>query len=422
MSASLSRFAQSLKVETAFSVLAVAKQLKAKGKDVVELEIGDSPFESTSSAKAAGIQAIEQNQTHYCPSPGIPEFREAAAEFVRNEFRIPAKAENIVAGPGAKPFEQFFCEAFLNPGDSVLVFSPYFPTYVPNIERRGAKIVYSSLRQSNEFRPELAEVRRFLDEAESPKAIFLNSPHNPTGGVTTEDDLKGLADLIRGRDIAVFSDEPYCHMVWKGRHLSLLEQPGMLDQCVAAFTFSKSYSMSGWRLGFAVAAAPVADAIGKMINTTLSCTPPLVQLAGTRALQRDHAERSEQMQKFREKVMLLANGLNQIDGFRTLDPAATFYVFPNVAPVCNRLGITSHGLALYLLEGADDQFGVACLGGECFGAAGHGFLRFSCAEPNDRLQQALDFLPVAIGREDRVQAYLATHPQHRLAEPYATDA
>ena len=420
MPASLSRFAQSLKVETAFTVLAMARKLKATGKDVVELEIGDSPFESTSSAKAAGIEAIQQNQTHYCPSPGILEFRAAAAEFVRNEFQIPAEPENIVAGPGAKPFEQFFCEAFLNPGDSVLVFSPYFPTYVPNIERRGAKIVYSALKQANEFRPDLTEVKKFLDESDSPKAIFMNSPHNPTGGVTTEEDLKGLADLVRGKDVAVFCDEPYCHMVWKGRHRSLLEQPGMLEQCVAAYTFSKSYSMSGWRLGFAVASAPVADAIGKMINTTLSCTPPLVQLAGTRALQQDHEERAQQMQQFREKVTLLADGLNQIDGFHTLDPAATFYVFPSVAPVCNRLGITSHGLALYLLEAADDDFGVACLGGECFGAAGHGFLRFSCAEPNDRLQQALDFLPQAIARQERVDAYLSAHPEHRLAEHYPT--
>jgi aspartate aminotransferase len=420
MSATLSQFAQSLKVETAFSVLAIARELKAQGKDVVELEIGDSPFESTSSAKRAGIEAIEQNQTHYCPSPGIPEFRKAAAEFVRSEFNIPAQAENIVAGPGAKPFEQFFCEAFLNPGDGVLVFGPYFPTYIPNIERRGATITYSALKQSNDFRPDLGDVERFIKSSHRPKAIFLNSPHNPTGGVTTESDLVQLADLVRGRDIAVFSDEPYCHMVWKGRHRSLLEQPGMMDQSVAAFTFSKSYSMSGWRLGFAVAAKPVADAISKMINTTLSCTPPLVQLAGTRALQRDRGEREAQMAQFRDKVTLLANGLNRIDGFHTLDPAATFYVFPDVAPVCNRLGITSHGLALYLLEGADDRFGVACLGGECFGPAGHGFLRFSCAEPNERLQQALDFIPQAIARKDRVQRYLETHPQHRLAQPYGS--
>jgi aspartate aminotransferase len=195
----------------------------------------------------------------------------------------------------------------------------------------------------------------------------------------------------------------------------------MMEQCVAAFTFSKSYSMSGWRLGFAVSSAPIVDAIGKMINTTLSCTPPLVQLAGLKALQHDHRQRAEQMEKFREKVVLLSGGLNRIEGFRTLDPAATFYVFPNVAAVCNRLGVTSHGLALYLLEGADDKFGVACLGGECFGEAGHGFLRFSCAEPNERLQQALDFLPKAIARADRVAAYLEQHPQYRLGKNYPTE-
>jgi aspartate aminotransferase len=144
-----------------------------------------------------------------------------------------------------------------------------------------------------------------------------------------------------------------------------------------------------------------------------------VQLAGKAALERDAAERDATMQRFREKVELLTAGLNRIDGFQTLDPTATFYVFPNVAPVCNRLGITSHGLALYLLEGADDKFGLACLGGECFGEAGHGFLRFSCAEPNERLQQALDFIPVALSRTDRVAAYLEIHPGYRLAKPYA---
>jgi aspartate aminotransferase len=192
----------------------------------------------------------------------------------------------------------------------------------------------------------------------------------------------------------------------------------MLEQCVAAYTFSKSYSMSGWRLGFAVSSAEIAEAIAKMINTCLSCVPPIVQLAGAAALRLDQVERDRVMQLFREKVVLLASGLNKIEGVHAIDPTATFYVFPNVAPICNRLGITSHGLALYLLEGADDKFGVACLGGECFGEAGGGFLRFSCAEPNDRLQQALDFLPVAISRKERVAAYLERHPKYRLTQPY----
>jgi aspartate aminotransferase len=418
VAAELSQFARSLSVETAFTVLAIAKALKADGKDVVELEIGDSPFDSTASAKAAGVQAIQNNQSHYCPSPGIPEFREAAARFVKREFSIPAEAKNIVAGPGAKVFEQFFCEAFLDPGDGVLVFGPYFPTYLPNIHRRGARAVVRPLRQANQFRPDIVEIERFLAEDRAPRAIFLNSPHNPTGGVATVEDLERIADLVRGKNVAIFSDEPYCHMVWKGKHASILAQPGMLDQAVAAFTFSKSYSMSGWRLGFAVASAPVADTIGKMINTTLSCTPTLVQLAGAAALERDQAERDAVMLKFRDKVELLTAGLNRIDGFRTLEPTATFYVFPNVAPVCNHLGITSHGLALYLLEAADDRFGIACLGGECFGEAGRGFLRFSCAEPNDRIQKALDFLPIAVSHPDRVAAYLEHHPEFRLTEPY----
>ena len=413
MAAQLSSFARSLTVESAFSVLAIAKALKAQGKDVVELEIGDSPFETPACAKASGIQAIETNQTHYCPSPGLPEFRAAAAAFVKEEFGIPAGPENIAVGPGAKIFEQYFCEAFLEPNDSVLVFSPQFPTYAPNILRRGARMVTSDLKQSNQFRPEISAIEHFLNTASQPKAIFLNSPHNPTGGVTTEQDLRDIADLVRGKNIAVFSDEPYCHMVWEGRHHSLLAQPGMLEQAVAAYTFSKSYSMSGWRLGFTVASASVTEAIGKMINTTVSCTPPIVQLAGLNALKRDRAERDRQMGLFREKVLLLNEGLSRIEGFTTLPPAATFYVFPNVSPICQRLGITSHGLAMYLLEGADDQFGVACLGGECFGTAGQGFLRFSCAEPNERLQQAIDFIPVALSRTDRIEAYLETRPHFR---------
>ncbi len=417
---SQSRFAKSLTAESAFTVLAIAKRLKTQGKDVVELEIGDSPFDSPASARETGLQAIRNNVSHYCPSPGIPEFREAAAKFVREELGIPAQMENIAVGPGAKIFEQFFCEAFLNPDDGVLVFSPHFPTYPPNIWRRGARMVLKPLTQANHFRPQLADIEDFLATDPSPKAIFLNSPHNPTGGVTTEDDLREIADLIRGRDVAVLSDEPYCHMVWQGRHHSLAAQPGMLEQCVAAYTFSKSYSMSGWRLGFCVSSADIIDAISLMVNTTISCTPPLVQLAGKSALEHDTVERDSVMGQFRKKVELLTNGLNAIPGFHSLDPTGTFYVFPNVAEVCNRIGLTSHGLALYLLDGADDDFGIACLGGECFGDAGGGFLRFSCAEPDDRLRQSLDFIPAAISRESRLEAWRRQNPDLCLKDSYPT--
>lgn len=409
----LSSFAKSLKTETAFDVLAVAKKLKAQGKDVIELQIGDSPFSSASHALEAGVQAINNGATRYCPSPGLPSFREAVAKNYQQEFGVKIGPENVVVGPGAKVFEQFFCEAFLNPGDAVLVFSPQFPTYAPNIARRSAEMVESPLRLENEFRPDLNDVEKFVKEHPKAKGIVLNTPHNPTGGVATMEDLQGIADIIRGRDIALFSDEPYCHMVWQGKHATPLQIDGMLDQCVSAYTFSKSYSMSGWRLGYAVSSPEIVDAISKMINTALSCVPPMVQMAGEAALQYDASERDEVMQKFQKKVELLVEALKKVDGVEVLMPAGTFYVFPKVAEICQRLKIKSHGLAMYLLEGADDGKGVACLGGECFGQAGDGFLRFSCAEPDERLLEAVDFLAEAVKREDRVQKYLETHPHYR---------
>jgi aspartate aminotransferase len=411
MSVSLSHFARGLSAETAFDVLAVAKRLKAAGKNVIELQIGDSPFPSTRSALAAGVRAIEEGATHYCASPGLPSFREAAARNYRTEFGVAVGPENVVVGPGAKVFEQFFCEAFLDPGDAVLVFTPQFPTYGPNIERRGARMVLSPLRQENQFRPDLNDVERFVKREPRAKAIFLNSPHNPTGGVATADDLRGVAEIIRGRDVALFSDEPYCHMVWEGRHETPLAQPGMLDQAVAVYTFSKSYSMSGWRLGYAVTSAATADVLSKMINTSLSCVPPLVQAAGQAALEHDAAERDEVMGRFRRKVELLVAELRRVPDVTVLMPKGTFYAFPDVSRLRRRLGITSHGLAMFLLEAADDKLGVACLGGECFGEAGQGFLRFSCAEPDERLREAVAFLAEAVTRTERVARYLETHPR-----------
>lgn len=409
----LSAFARNLHSETAFDVLAVAKRLKAAGKDVIELQIGDSPFPSPHSARTMGTRAIEEGATHYCPSLGLLSFREVIAANYRREFGVPITVDNVVVGPGAKVFEQFFCEAFLDPGDLVLVFSPQFPTYAPNIERRGAVMVTSALRQANAFRPNLSEVEQFLQEPRA-RAIFLNSPHNPTGGVATEADLRGLADRVRGRNIVVFSDEPYCHMVWQGRHHPLLAEPALMDQVVAAYTFSKSYSMSGWRLGYAVSSPRNIDILGKLINTSLSCVPPFVQLAGQAALEQAASERDEVMAQFRKKVELLVQELRKVEGVRVLMPAGTFYAFPDVSAICQRLGIQSHGLAMFLLEGADDHRGVACLGGECFGPAGQGFLRFSCAEPDDRLRQAVAFLQEAVQRTERVERYLEANPKYRL--------
>ena len=414
----LSQLASQLSSETAFTVLAVARALKAEGKNVVELEIGDSPFPSTPHAKSAGIAAIEANQTGYCPSLGLADFRASAAKFVMREFAIEATTENVVVASGAKPFEQYFVEALVDPGDGVLIFSPHFPTYVPNLQRRGARAVLEPLKADEQFRPKAEAVERFLKTDAKPRAVFLNSPHNPTGGVATRQDLAEIADVVRGTDLMVFSDEPYCHMVWSGKHESILAQPGMFDHVVAAYTFSKSYSMSGWRIGFAVAHPGIVDAIGKLINTTASCSPPLAQMAAKAALEFDTPTRDDYMGRFRRKVEMLSAGLAQIEGFEVNSPDGTFYVFPSVKSICNRLGITSHGLAMYLLEGADDNFGVACLGGESFGEAGAGFLRFSCAEPDERIEQALKFLPDAIHRTDRVHTYLASHPKYLLAQEY----
>lgn len=414
----LSALARNLSPETAFTVLARAQELRAGGKDVVGLEIGDSPFPSPPGAKDAGVRAIEENQTRYCPSLGLPEFREAAARFVADEFDHPATAENIVVASGAKPLEQYFAEALLDPGDGVLIFTPHFPTYVPNLQRRGARAVLAPLRADRAFRPRADDVREFLENDPKPRAVFLNSPHNPTGGVATLEDLAEIADVAREGDLAVFSDEPYCHMVWSGRHHSILSQPGMMDRTLAAYTFSKSYGMSGWRIGFGVTHPRIVAAIGNLVNTSVSCSPPFIQLAAKAALELDAKIRDENMGQFQAKVERLCEGLKKVEGLRVEPPAGTFYVYPDVRPICDALGITSRGLAMYLLEGADDAFGVACLGGECFGEAGAGFLRFSCAEPDERLDQAAAFLPVALSRRDRVSTYLKANPEYASTRPY----
>jgi aspartate aminotransferase len=410
----LTPFAAQLTTENAFDVLALARRLRAAGKQVIELQIGDSPFRTTRQATQAGLDAIQAGRTGYAPSQGLPEFRQAASAALRREFAIDATPDQVVVAPGAKPFQTFFCEAYLEPGDGVLVWDPAFPTYVPNILRRGAEPVLIPLLAQNAFRPQASDVRRFVESHPRPRAIILCSPHNPTGGVATRADLEAIAAECIRADLAVFSDEPYCHMVWAGEHTSIAAIPGMLDRTVAAYTFSKSYSMSGWRLGYAVARPDVAVAMAKMVNSSLSCVPPFVQLAGMAALQHDTAERDEVMQQFQRKVRILSDALAQVPGVRVAPPAGTFYVFPDVRALCEQHGLTSHGLAMYLLEGADDDQGVACLGGECFGHGGAGFLRFSCAADDQQLVEAVAFLADATTRTSRIERYREQHPEYRI--------
>ena len=282
-------------------------------------------------------------------------------------------------------------------------------------------MVLSDLQLAREFRPNLDDIENFINSDPAPRAIYLNSPHNPTGGVALAQDLSAIADLIRGRNIALFSDEPYDQMVWRGRHHSILAEADMLEQCVGAYTFSKSFSMSGWRLGFSVSSVPIAEMLTKLTNTLLSCVPPFVQIAGTAALREALADRDSVMDKFRDKVTNLVAQLNRVPNVSCLAPGGSFYAFPCVATLCNKHRITSHGLAMYLLEFADDKTGIACLGGECFGDAGGGFLRMSCSEPNARIDSAIEFFAKAMEHPDRIAAYLETEPRYRLSAPYTVD-
>lgn len=409
-----SEFAKSVISETAFSVLARAQELQAAGKDVIRLEIGDSPFPSAATALAAGTEAILADECHYVSSLGINELRQEAANYVNREHGVAVSADNILVGNGAKVFQQLFCELFLNPRDGVLVFSPFFPTYSSNIGRRGARIVTSKLSQKNKFRPSLLDVERFLETDNAPKAIFLNSPHNPTGGVATEADIVDLCTLILNKDnVFLFSDEPYDQMSWVGKHMSPLSQDNMLERCLAVYTMSKSYSMSGWRVGFGVSSKENIDKLSMLANTSFSCVSPFSQIASAAALREGKVERDQRMQVFKNRVGSFAEALHKIDGVSCLIPDGAFYVFPDVSDICGRYGITSHGLATYLLEAADPKVGVSCLGGEAFGDDGHGYIRMSCAESEDRLQMAAEFLGTYLNDGARIKKFLTDNLKFR---------
>ena len=406
-----SHFANSVVSETAFSVLARAQELEVAGKDVIRLEIGDSPFPSSTQALSAGSEAVLSDKCHYVSSKGIGELRREAARYVNREHGAEVDESNILVGNGAKIFQQLFCELFLNPGDGALVFSPFFPTYSANISRRGGRLITSKLLQKNKFRPALDDVKRFLEQDEAPKAIFLNSPHNPTGGVTTEEDVADICSLILSKEnVFLFSDEPYDQMAWSGKHVSPIGQRDMLGRCVAVYTMSKSYSMSGWRVGFGVSSKQNIEKLSVLANTSFSCVSPFSQIASAAALREGNIERDERMTVFKERVARFAKALQKIDGVNCLVPDGAFYVFPDVSEYCKSYCITSHGLATYLLEAADSAVGVSCLGGEAFGEDGYGYIRMSCAESSDRLQIAAEFLEIHLKDTVRVKKFVADNP------------
>ena len=269
---------------------------------MIELQIGDSPFTSTAHAIEAGTKAIKDGQTHYCPSMGLMSFRETVAANYQKEYGIDITADERGGRPRRQGVRAILLRGVPRSRRCGVGFQPRVSDLRP--QHRAARRPSSSPRISSKrtlSAPICTTSKRSSTSKQRAKAIFLNSPHNPTGGVATESDLKAIADLVRGKNIAVFSDEPYNHMVWAGKHHPLLAQPGIIDQVVACYTFSKSYSMSGWRLGYAVSSPRMIDTIGKMINTSLSCVPPIVQLAGEAALKNDDTERDEVMQRFKKE-------------------------------------------------------------------------------------------------------------------------
>ena len=416
----LSTLARHLTAETAFTVLALARALKAQGKDVVELEIGDSPFPSTPHAKAAGHPGDRGEPDGLLPEPGparVPRGRRAVRRRPSSDYR--GRAENIVVASGAKPFEQYFAEALLDPGDGVLVFSPHFPTYVPNLERRGARAVLVPLRAENAFRPRAEDVAHFLATDPRPRAIFLNSPHNPTGGVAT---ARGPGRDRRRRPRHRPGGLLRRAVLPHGLGGAARVDPGRAgDARARRGGLHVQQVVQHERLADRLRGGPSRGRRGdRQADQHDGLVQPAVRPAGRAG--RARARRGDPRRLHGpvppQGRAALPPAWRRSTASASSRPAGTFYVFPDVRPVCNRLGITSHGLALYLLEGADDAFGVACLGGECFGEAGRGFLRFSCAEPDERIDQAIAFLPVALSRLDRIDAFLSKHPEFALKQPY----
>jgi aspartate aminotransferase len=367
-------------IETAFEVLLKARALEAQGKNIVHLEIGEPDFETPAHVIAAGKQALDEGWTHYGPTQGYPEFREAIAAHVSQTRGIPAKASQVCVVPGGKPILFFPMMALLEEGDEVIYPNPGFPIYESMTRFLGATPVPIPLVESRGFSFDLDRFRDSLTD--KTKMVILNSPQNPTGGVIPPDDLRVIADLVRDRDLMVLSDEIYSRIYYNEPPLSIASLPGMQEKTIILDGFSKIFAMTGWRLGYGVMPEWLVDAVNKLMVNSNSCTASFTQRAGLAALTGPQDEPLAMVAEFHRRRDAFIDGLNTLPGFRCAKPEGAFYAFPNIEGT----GRTSKQLADELLYEA----GVASLNGGSFGTFGNGYLRFSYANSLENLMEAVD--------------------------------
>lgn len=369
-----------LGTETAFEVLSRAKALEAQGKKIIHLEIGEPDFDTPWFIREAARAALAHGRTHYTPAAGIPELRQAICDDVQRRRGVTVRPENVVVTPGAKPIIYFPITALIEAGDEVIYPNPGFPIYESVIDFVGGKAVPLHLKEEKEFRFDLNELEALITPAT--RLLIINSPQNPTGGILTRDDVRAIAKIVRAhKNLLVLADEVYKNIIYEHEHASLLSEPDMLNRTILLDGFSKTYAMTGWRLGFGVMPVELAQKVEKLMINSNSCTATFVQDAGIAALRGPHEEVEGFVREFRKRRDFMVEGLNQIKGVRCLKPGGAFYCFPNISKV----PMSSKQLADRLLNEA----GVAVLSGTAFGKFGEGYLRLSYANSIENIQTAL---------------------------------
>jgi aspartate aminotransferase len=371
---------QRIGVESAFDVLVRARALEAKGRSVIHLEIGEPDFPTPAHIVEAAKRALDEGWTHYGPTQGFPELREAIAAQVSASRGIRVGPEHVSVVPGGKPIIFFPMLALLEPGDEVIYPNPGFPIYESMIRYLGATPVPLPLVESRGFSFDLDMLRDKLTGRT--KMLVLNSPQNPTGGVIPEEDMRAIAEMVRDRDLIVLADEIYSQIYYEDAPVSIAGYPGMLEKTIILDGFSKTYAMTGWRMGYGVMPTWLVDAVTKLMVNSCSCTASFTQRAGIAALKGPQDAVRAMVAEFRRRRDAICQGLNQIPGFRCAIPGGAFYAFANVQDT----GIPSKELADHLLEEA----GVACLNGGAFGEFGEGYIRFSYANSLENLMEAVE--------------------------------